>query len=87
MGLKVDTIQNPSSATVNLTLDTSGNVTVGGNLTTTGSLAGNPTTTGTYVMGSSFLRNRIINGNMYVAQRGTSATVTAGTTVPTASTG
>jgi hypothetical protein len=33
MGLKVDTIQNPSSATVNLTLDTSGNVTVGGNLT------------------------------------------------------
>lgn len=89
MGLKVDTIQNPSSATVNLTLDTSGNVTVGGNLTTTGTttLAGNPTTTGTYVMGSSFLRNRLINGNMYVAQRGTSATVTAGTTVPTASTG
>jgi hypothetical protein len=38
-------------------------------------------------MGSSFLRNRIINGNMYVAQRATSATVTAGTTVPTASTG
>ena len=31
--------------------------------------------------------NRIINGNMYVAQRGTSATVTAGTTVPTSSTG
>lgn len=36
MGLKVDTIQNPSSATVNLTLDTSGNVTVGNNLTVTG---------------------------------------------------
>jgi hypothetical protein len=32
-------------------------------------------------------RNRIINGNMYTAQRATSATVTAGTTVPTASTG
>lgn len=32
MGLKVDTIQNPSSATVNLTLDTSGNVAVGGAL-------------------------------------------------------
>ena len=32
-------------------------------------------------------RNRIINGNMYVSQRATSATVTAGTTVPTASTG
>ena len=32
-------------------------------------------------------RNRIINGNMYTAQRATSATVTAGTAVPTASTG
>ena len=83
MGLKVDTIQNPSSATVNLTLDTSGNAAVGNNLT----VAGTQTTTGTVVMGSSFLRNRLINGNMYVAQRGTSATVTAGTTVPTASTG
>jgi hypothetical protein len=34
-----------------------------------------------------FLRNRLINGNMYIAQRATSATVTAGTSVPTASTG
>lgn len=33
------------------------------------------------------LRNRITNGDMRVAQRGTSATVTAGTGVPTASTG
>ena len=32
-------------------------------------------------------RNRLINGAMQVAQRGTSATVTAGTAVPTASTG
>jgi hypothetical protein len=32
-------------------------------------------------------RNRLINGSMQVAQRGTSATVTAGTAVPTASTG
>ena len=32
-------------------------------------------------------RNRLINGSMRVAQRATSATVTAGTTVPTASTG
>jgi len=38
-------------------------------------------------MGASFLRNRLINGNMYVSQRATSATVTAGTTVPTATTG
>ena len=32
-------------------------------------------------------RNRIINGNMYIAQRATSATVTAGTAVPASSTG
>ena len=32
-------------------------------------------------------KNRLINGQMQVAQRATSATVTAGTTVPTASTG
>jgi hypothetical protein len=32
-------------------------------------------------------RNRIINGNFFTAQRGTTATVTAGTAVPTASTG
>ncbi len=37
-------------------------------------------------LGSVF-RNRIINGAMLVAQRGTSATVTAGTGVPTASAG
>lgn len=48
---------------------------------------GNAIFTGTAAMASSFLRNRIINGNMYIAQRATSATVTAGTGVPTASTG
>lgn len=37
-------------------------------------------------LGSAF-RNRIINGAMLIAQRGTSATVTAGTAVPTASAG
>ena len=47
----------------------------------------NATLVGNMAMGSSFLRNRLINGNMYIAQRATSATVTAGTTVPTASTG
>lgn len=49
--------------------------------------AGNATFTGTAVMSSSFQRNRLINGNMYIAQRATSATVTAGTGVPTVSTG
>jgi hypothetical protein len=47
----------------------------------------NATLVGNMAMGSSFLRNRLINGNMYIAQRATSATVTAGTAVPTASTG
>jgi hypothetical protein len=49
--------------------------------------SGNVSATGTVAMGSSFLRNRIINGAMFVSQRATSATVTAGTGVPTASTG
>jgi hypothetical protein len=42
MGLKVDTIQEPTSATVNLTLGTTGNVTVGANL----AVAGTSTFTG-----------------------------------------
>jgi len=46
-------------------------------------IAGNTVATLNNIMG----RNRIINGNMYVSQRATSATVTAGTAVPTASTG
>ena len=54
--LKCDTIQNASSSTANITLDTAGNATVGNTL----------------AMGSSFLRNRIINGDFKVAQRGTS---------------
>jgi hypothetical protein len=52
-------------------IDANQNLTLGGNLS----------------MASSFLRNRLINGNMYVAQRATSATVTAGTAVPTATAG
>lgn len=34
-----------------------------------------------------FFRNRLINGNMYISQRATSATVTAGTATPGAATG
>ena len=64
-------LKHASSASNNIVLDSSGNAT----------FAGTP------VPNSSFLRNRIINGNMYIAQRATSATVTAGTGVPTASTG
>ena len=50
-------------------LDVAGSISATGNLT-----VGNVTATGTVVMGSSFKRNHIINGNMKVAQRGTSFT-------------
>ena len=67
--LKTTQIQEPSSATVNLTLDTAGNVTGGANIIATNMPYGS----------SSFLRNRIINGNMAVDQRnaGASQTITA----------
>lgn len=59
--LQVTNIQNAGSATTNLALDTAGNATCGG----------------TVAMASSFLRNRIINGGMDIAQRGTSFTANA----------
>jgi len=58
--LKTTQIQEPSSATVNLTLDTLGNA----------SFAGMP------YGASSFLRNRIINGDMRIDQRNAGASVT-----------
>lgn len=64
-------LKSAASATNNIVLDANGNATFAG----------------TAAMASSFQRNRIINGNMYIAQRATSATVTAGTGVPTASAG
>jgi len=70
--LQATVLKDGASSTNNITLDASGNATIGNNLTVTGTLAGNPTTTGTVVMGSSFLRNRIINGAMQISQRGTS---------------
>ncbi len=54
--LKATYLQQASSASPNITLDASTNATVAGTL----------------AMGSSFKRNRIINGNMGVWQRGTS---------------
>lgn len=52
--LQADTLKNASSAVNNITLDTAGNATVGNTL----------------AMGSSFLRNRIINGACAINQRG-----------------
>jgi hypothetical protein len=64
--LKTTQIQEPSSATVNLTLDTLGNA----------SFAGMP------YGASSFLRNRIINGDMRIDQRNAGAAVTANNSYP-----
>lgn len=61
--LKVINVIHPSGSTNNLVNDASGNVTAGG----------------TIAMASSFLRNRIINGDMRIDQRnaGASQTITA----------
>ena len=78
--IKAINVQHPSSATINIVNDSSGNVTVGNNLTVagTGSITGTLGVTGTVAMGSSFKRNRIINGNMVIDQRNAGA---SGTTV------
>ena len=76
--IKASVIQDGASATANLTFDTSGGVTVGQNLTVTGTTTqtGNLTITGGLVPSSSFLRNRIINGAMVIDQRNSGASVT-----------
>ncbi len=76
---KVITILHPSSAVNNIVNDASGNVAVGNNLTVAGTstISGNETVTGTLVMGSSFKRNRIINGNMLIDQRNAGASVSS----------
>ena len=85
--LKSINVVHPSSAVNNIVNDASGNVAVGNNLTVAGTatvtgattLTGNATVTGTLAMGSSFKRNRIINGNMATDQRnaGAAQTITA----------
>jgi len=59
--IQASVLKDSASATNNLTLDTGGNATVGNTL----------------VMASSFLRNRIINGNMVIDQRNAGAQITA----------
>jgi len=73
--LKSINVVHPSSAVNNIVNDASGNVAIGNNLT----VAGTVTSTGTVVMGSSFKRNRAINGNMATDQRnaGAAQTITA----------
>jgi hypothetical protein len=57
-----------NAATQTLSNKTLSSPTITGTATSTGDIS----TTGTVVMGSSFLRNRIINGGMQIWQRGTS---------------
>jgi len=59
--VKATNFQHASSATANMVTDANGNVSFGG----------------TAAMSSSFLRNRIINGDMRVFQRGANATTNA----------
>lgn len=58
--LKAINLVHPTSATNNIVLDSSGNTTAGGTL----------------AMSSSYLRNRIINGDMRIDQRNAGASVT-----------
>jgi len=71
--VKATNFQNASSATVNMVTDASGNLAFGNNIT----VAGNTTITGSLVPSSSFLRNRIINGDMLIDQRNAGASVSA----------
>ena len=65
--LQVVNAKHPSSASNNLVLDASGNATFAG----------------TAAMASSFLRNRLINGDMRIDQRNAGASVTPGNAVYT----
>jgi len=77
--LRTINVIHPSGSPTNIVNDSSGNVTVGNDLTVTGTstLTGNVTSTGTVAMASSFKRNRIINGNMLIDQRNAGAQITA----------
>ncbi len=58
--LKAINLVHPTSATNNIVLDNAGNMTAGGTL----------------AMSSSFMRNRIINGDMRIDQRNAGASIT-----------
>ena len=64
--LRTINIIHPSGSTTNVVNDSSGNITVGGGITSSSALD----------MGSSFKRNRILNGNMLIDQRNAGASVT-----------
>jgi hypothetical protein len=73
-----------SNGTSNVSIATAnGNVVVStaGNTAITVDTSQNMTTVGTVAMGSSFKRNRIINGNMLIDQRNAGASVTMSTSI------
>ena len=78
------TLTLPNTTGTVVIANASNNVAVTGDLNVSGAttLAGNPTVAGTVAMGSSFLRNRIINGAMVIDQRNAGASVTINTTTP-----
>jgi len=70
--LKATNLQNASSATTNIVLNTDGTITTGANMTVTG----------TAVMSSPYtMRNKIINGAMVIDQRNAGASVTQSTSL------
>lgn len=85
-GTRFQLMQSSASIGVVASLSVTNNATVGGTLTVTGatavtspsfSVAGNNIS----AVNSLGFRNRLINGSMAVAQRATSATITAGSTI------
>ena len=72
--IQTTNIKSAASVSNNIVLDGSGNAAFAGNVTA----AGNVTSTGMVVPSSSFLRNRIINGDMRIDQRNAGASVTPG---------
>lgn len=72
--LKVGNLQHPDSNTVSIQLNSAGAIVANNNM----SVVGNLTTTGMVVPSSSYLRNRIINGDMRIDQRNAGANVTQG---------
>jgi hypothetical protein len=73
-----DTVAIATSGTEDMRFTPEGNVTLNSATfsPTTPGTAGNMAMTGTLAMGSSFLRNRIINGDMAIDQRNAGASVT-----------
>ena len=78
--LKTNTIRHVDGSNDNITLDSSQNVTAENNLTVDGNLtvSGTSTISGYHPTTSRSNRNILINGDMKIAQRGTSGDVAAG---------